>query len=291
MIIEFDHSVDNFTPHGVLVAAGAKPAGPLYYYLISEVTSIIETRAFMVAGRLNDWLKQAYFQDMMSISEYANYPAYYDVMEYALSQPHHIGTYWDEKGKIQAKFVDVPALGDTRDLVDIQKIVWPSGGTLDGWKIIYNAWKGLLIGDATKYEQIVDARLALMRGAKKAPFCEIIEHGNGHNAYPHHHPRRTLTNFIPTYDVQMKTLFLSVVSDVRTLLAKPTSLFANYGVATVDYDNKKYIGYSWTSSKGQTIFSISGTTGINKLGRIVGSGFILDNAGVVLKKWSGFLPK
>jgi len=290
MIIEFDHSVHNFNPDGVLLAAGADPVGSMYYYLIREVTSIIETRALIVAERLNGFLKQAYFQDMMSISEYARYPYYYDVMEHALSQKHHIGYYWDKIGKIQAKFVDVPALGDTNDLIDIQKLVHP-GGTLEGWKIIYNAWRGLLIGNEKKYEQIVDSRLALMRGAGIAPFCEIIENGNGHNAYPHHHPRRTLTNFAPTYDMQMKATFLSVVSDVRALLAKPTSLFADYRIDSVVHNEKTNIGYSWTSTKGQTIFSISGTTKIDGLGRLTGRGFILDSSGVVLKKWGGFLPR
>jgi len=290
MIVEFDHSVLNFNPDGVLLAAGADPVGPMYSYMYNEVRSIIETRALITATRVNSLLKKAYFEDMMSISEYARYPEYYSVMEYALSQPHHFGFYWDKVGKIQAKFVDVPALGNTNDLIDIQKIVHP-GGTLDGWKIIYNAWLGLLIGDDKKYEQIVDARLALMRGAGIAPFCEIIEDGNGHNAYPHHHPRRTLTKFVSVYDDQMKIAFFSVVSDVRALLARPTSLFADYRITSVTHENKAYTGYGWSSMKGQTIFSISGTTRLDNLGRITGRGFILDNAGVVLKKWSGFLPR
>ena len=290
MIKEFNHSVFNFHPDGVLRAAGADPAGPLYSYLFNEVRSIIETQALITAERLNKLLQQAYFQDMMSISEYASYPAYYDVMVNALSQPYHIGFDW-KKGVIQAKFVDVQALGDTKDLIDIQKLVYPQGGTLDGWKIIYNAWRGLLIGDPTKYEQIVDARLALMRGAGMAPFCEIIEDGNGHSAYPHHHPRRTLTKFESTYEQQMKAAFLRTVSDVRVLLRTPTSIFADYRIMSVKHSDKTYTGYGWTSMKGNTIFSISGTTKIDNLGRITGKGFMIDSAGTVLKKWSGWLPR
>lgn len=290
MIVEFDHSVFNFNPDGVMRAAGADPQGPLYFHLISEVTSIIETRALIIAVRLNESLKNAYFEDMMSIPEYVRYQDYYEVMKHALSQKHHIGFFWDKQNKIQAKFVDVQLLGGTKELVDIQKLVHP-GGTLDGWKIIYNSWLGLMVGNESKYEEIVNARLALMRGAGIAPFCEIIELGNGHGAYPHHHPRRTLTKFASVYEEHMKTAFLSVVSDVRVLLAKPSPLFVGYGISATKQDNKTYSGYSWTSHKGNTVFSISGTTRIDNFGRVIGRGFILDKTGNLVTRWSGFLPR
>jgi|GEM_PF-7118780 len=286
MIVEFDHSVINFTPEGILMAVGADPAGPLYYHLVNETRSIIETQALVTAETLNGLLKRAYFGDMMSIPEYANYPAYYDVMENALSQPYHIGFYWDNVGKIQARFVDVPALGDTRDLVDIQKIVHP-GGTLRGWIIIYMSW---ISGESRKYESIVNARLDLMRGAGIAPFCEIIELGNGHNAYPQHSPRRTLTNFKVVYDEQMRVMYQRTLAIARMIIKRPSSLFTGYGIDSVFHNDKEYHGYSWKSQKGNTVFSIAGTTKIDRVGRVTGRGFIVSTKGEVLRKWSGLLP-
>jgi len=288
MIRTFTHRIPTFHPVGVLAQLGVTPlSGVIYYQLLPEVTAIIETQAITTAERLNQYLKEAYRKDMAEIDEYSRFPAYFTVMDTALSQPRNIGFEWDSKGLIQAKFVDLDALGDIGDLQRIQKMVHP-GGTLQGWIGIYNSW---LAGTSKKYEEIVGARTSIMLAETKAPFWELIENGNGPAAYPRNGPKRTLLAFKVVYNREMKAAYLRTLSVVRALVARPSSLFAGYQATTVSYRGQLFAGHVWTSPTGTIVFAISGTTAIDRLGRLTGRGFILDVTGTVIRRWSGWLPR
>lgn len=286
-MIAFKHKIFQFTPEGILSQLGLTPAsGPLYYSFLTEVTSIIETQVQLSAERLNGLLKEAYRKDMSMISEYNMFPDYIKVMENALSQSRHTGTYRDEIGLVQAKFIDTDVLGDIGDLQRIQKTVH-KGGSLLGWIRIYNSW---LEGRSDEYEDIVNARIGMMLSESIAPFWRLVEDGNGSYAYPRNGPFRTLTAFNSTYIREMKAAYQRTLSAVRALVVRPTP-FIGYGIATVEYSNKTFAGYSWLSNKGTTIFAISGTTMVDRLGHLTGRGFVLDKTGGVLRKWAGWLPK
>lgn len=288
MIRVFTHNIIDFHPMGILNSLGITPlSGVAYYQLIPEVTAIIETQATTTAERLNKYLKEAYRKDMGNIGEYNRFPAYFAVMEAALSHSRNIGFEWDNKGVIQAKFVDLEALGDKGDLQRIQKTIH-SGGTLQGWIGIYNAW---VAGTSKKYEEIVGARIAIMFGETKAPFWELIELGNGPHAYPRNGPMKTLLAFKTVYRREMKAAYLRTLSIIRVLVLKPTSLLMGYAATTVNYGGQTFSGHMWTSLSGTSVFAISGKTAINNLGRLTGRGFILDAAGMVIRRWSGWLPR
>jgi hypothetical protein len=279
----FKHNIRNFNAAGILAQLGITPAqGVAYYQLSSKIEAIIETQVLTAAERLNQLLKETYARDMGLIPEYVHYPDYFTVMDVALSQSRNIGFYYDETGLIQAKFVDLDGLGDRGDLQRIQKIVHP-GGTLAGWIGIYNAW---LSGISRKYEEIVGARVSIMLSETKAPFWELIEGGNGEYAYPRNGPMRTLSTFVATYDSEMRAAYLRTLSVAKSLVS--TVSVQN---EIISYDNKMFSGEIFYSQGGNNIFVISGTTTVDKLGRVAGKGFIIDSAGLVLRRWSGWLPK
>lgn len=288
MIRTFKHKILTFTPSGVLAQCGMTPVtGALYYSLFAEVSAIIESQVLVTAEKLNKILKETYQKDMSLIPEYSKFPAYFAVLKAALSHPRNTGVYWDNKGLIQAKFVDIDGLGDTNDLQRIQKAVH-SGGTLMGWIGIYNAW---LAGESKKYEEIVNARLAIMRAETSAPFWEVLELGNGDYAYPRNGPTRTLLTFKATYNREMKATYARILATVRSLAMRPSKLFVDYQFSTITYNNRMFSGHSWVARGGDTIFAISGTTTIDNLGYLRGKGFRLDAAGIVVKRWSGWLPR
>lgn len=288
-MITFNHRIYTFTPEAILAQLGLTSAsGAMYFSLIGEVRAIIEVQVLVAAERLNKELREAYRRDMSLIFEYSNFPDYIKVMDNALSHPRNIGVYRGKGGLIQAKFVDIEGLGDLGDLQRIQKLVYPLGGDLKGWIGIYKSW---LAGLSNKYEEIVNARIAIMLTESKAPFWQLIEDGNGSDAYPTNPPMRTLLTFKPVYSREMKAAYLRTIGLAKGLIAKPSSLFLNYQTSSVIFRDKTYYGHAWVSRSGQTVFSISGTTAIDKLGRITGRGFILSRAGAVLRMWSGWLPR
>ena len=284
--MEFRHHIVGFNAHGILFTIGITPAyGLSYQQLFPQVEGIIHTQVLTTAERLNQLLKDEYRKEMAFIFEYNNFPRYFDVIDTALSHPRNIGIYYDNKGSAQAKFVDLDGLGDLGDLQRIQKMVDP-GGTLERWKGIYNSW---LAGKSKKYEEIVNARIDIMLGEGIAPFWELIERGNGPAAYPRNGPFRTLTAFQSTYESEMRAAYVRTLSMVKPLVS--SSLAAYQGITTVSYNNMTFSGQTYTSNVGEHIFVISGTTTLDKIGRAAGRGFVLNNAGNVLRKWSGWLPK
>jgi len=287
--MKFNHMIPTFTTVGVMAQAGITPLihGALYYTLIPEVAAIIETQVLTTAQKLNKSLREVYRKDMYDIAEFALFPRYIQVMDLALTNPRNIGIEWDSKGVIQAKFVDTNALGDLGDLQRIQKMVHP-GGTLSGWIGIYLAWRN---GLSKKYETTVNQRLDIMTSEQIAPFWEIVENGNGPGAYPRVSPKRTLTNFKAVYRREMRATLARCVAAIRILAARPPVILKGYRADRVMYNKQTYFGHTWRSITGKSVFAISGTSGVDKMSRLTGRGFILDGVGNVLKKWSGWLPK
>ena len=288
--IIFRHRMTQFTPQGILAQLGASPAsGVLYFQLVGKIEAIIDSQMLITAERLNKHIKEAYRRDMSLIPEYSAYPNYMDVMSLALSHPRNIGIYKDG-ALTQAKFIDVDGLGDLGDLQRIQKMVYPKGGTLAGWVRLYNAWRE---GKSTLYEEIVDARMSIMMAEQKAPFWELIEDGNNfHNgAYPSNGPMGTLKTFVPVYHNEVKLAYFRTISLAKSLVVALPIMYDNYRVTTISHKGQMYYGSQWTSKAGREVFAITGATSIDKLGRLVGKGFILGATGSVINKWSGWVPR
>lgn len=290
MEFRFTHRIFNFNPVGILATLGVT----LYRYpfryqaLVSETLFVIETQVKVAALKLNLLVQEEYRKDMLDIEEYVRFPEYFSVMEQALSNPVHTGVYWDNKNVVQARFIDTEKLGDVGDLQAIQKLVYPLGGTLEGWVGLYIAW---LKGRSSIYAETVRHRLDLMRSFGVAPFWELIEFGNQqYPAYPRNGPKRTLSDFKNTYNREMLVAYNKVLIFVRQLIEASDLVFRSFEVSTVTYLDQPQFGYSWKSRSGRNVFALAGTERVvNK--RLVARGFILGSAGNVIKRWSGWLPK
>jgi len=290
MEFRFTHRIFNFNPVGVLSALGITPLTYPFRYqaLIGEVYYIIETQVKVVAQKLNFKVREAYRKDMLDIEEYTRFPEYFSVMEQALKNPSHVGVYWDNKNVIQARFIDTRELGDIGDLQAIQQLVYPMRGSLARWKGLYIAW---LERRSKKYAETVGRRLNLMKSFGMAPFWELIEFGNQqYPAYPQNGPKRTLTNFKGVYSREMSVAYSKVLGVVRQLVGMPNLMFRNFEAATVMHLNQPQFGYTWKSRMGKNVFALAGTERIVS-GRFAARGFILNPAGIVLRKWSGWLPR
>lgn len=290
MEFRFTHRVLNFNPVGVLFALGVTPKTYPFRYqaLLSETFYVIETQVQVTAQKLNFLVKEAYRKDMFDIEEYVSFPGYISVMEQALNNPAHIGVYWDDKNVAQARFINTEKLGDIGDLQAIQQLVYPLRGSLDRWMGLYIAW---LQGRSNKYAETVGRRLDLMKTFGIAPFWELIEYGNQqYPAYPTNGPKRTLSNFKGTYNQEMTIAYQRVIGAVRQLIGAPDLLFRGFASAMVMYLNQPQFGYTWTSRMGKNVFALAGTERLVG-NRLVAKGFILDTAGSVVRKWSGWLPR
>jgi len=290
MEYRFTHRIFNFNPVGVLTILGITPkAYPLRYYsLVSEVYYTIETQVRVAAQKLNFLIRGEYRKDMQDIEEYSRFPGYLSVMEQALSDPAHIGTYWDKKNVIQARFINTEKLGDVGDLQAIQQLAYPTRGSLDRWRGLYIAW---VQGRSNKYAETVGQRLDLMRSFGLAPFWELIEFGNQqYSAYPTNGPKRTLSNFRGVYNREMLVAYNKVLGIVRQLRGVPDIALREFDTVTVTYLNQPQLGYAWKSRMGNNIFVLAGTERVVS-NRLVAKGFILSPQGVVLRKWSGWLPR
>ena len=288
MEFRFIHKIPTFNPVGVLATLGVTPAiEPVRYMtLTASVLNIIETQVLVAATSLNLMLKEQYRKDMYDISEYSRFPRFIDIMVYALSNPKHIGVYWDKRGVVQAQFVNTDLLGDIKDLEDIHRMVSPPG-TLRGWKGIYIAW---LSGKNRKYETIENQRLDIMEERQVAPFWEFIERGamGGYPINPSGH--YTITNFKDEYDRKMLEAYNRCLSLTSLLVTAANITFRNFEATAVTYAGNTYSGYSWMSQAGRGIFVIAGTERLVG-GRLVAKGFILSLFGDVRQRWSGWLPK
>jgi hypothetical protein len=283
---KFKHKILTFNPVGILTTLGITPITyPIrYYILVAEALKIIETQVRLTALKLNFMLKEAYQKDMYDIAEYRRFPRYIEVMQRALSNPKHVGLYWDNKNVVQAKFVDTDLLGSLKDLQQVQKMVHP-GGTLEGWIGIYNAW---LSGRSNLYAEIVNQRLDIMEAYNIAPFWELIERENI-GGYPTNIGQHTLQSFAVIYNREMVDAYLKCLSMLRLLMLAPTT-FRAFEAATVVHQDKRYFGYKWITPTGRTMFVTGGTERL-VAGRLAGRGFILSLFGNVVKRWSGWLPR
>jgi len=227
-------------------------------------------------------------RDMFDIEEYVRFPRYFKVMQLALSNPKHVGVYWDTKNIVQAKFIDTDLLGDIRDLQAIQQLAYPIRGDLNRWKGIYLAW---LEGRSDAYADTVGYRLDLMESFGIAPFWELIEYGNQqYPAYPQNGPKRTLSSFRGVYHNEMMSAYRRVLASVRSLLTAPDVTFRQFETISIIAEGRSQYGYTWKSRMGRNIFAIAGTERI--IGnRLVARGYILDQVGRVIKRWSGWLPR
>ena len=130
-----------------------------------------------------------------------------------------------------------------------------------------------------------------MRTFGVAPFWELIEYGNQqYPAYPTNGPKRTLSNFKGVYNREMTVTYQKVLGLVRQLIGAPDLIFREFQATTVSYLDQPQFGYSWKSRMGKNVFALAGTEKI--IGnRLTARGFLLDPTGVVVKKWSGWLPR
>jgi len=290
MEFRFRHRILNFNPVGVLLALGITPATyPFRYYgLITSAYNIIGTQVELSALKLNKLLITLLGDDMLHIGEYARFPRYITVMSNVLSRPEHVGTYWDNKNVIQAKFIDLQRVGDVGDLQAVQQLVYPLGGSLEGWRGLYVAW---MSGRSDTYATTVNRRLDIMESEGIAPFIELVVDGNQqYPAYPHNGPMRTFDKINTVYNQEMLLAYASVLRLVQSLALAPDPSFRSFGTASVVYNDQTYFGFSWKSRVGKNVFALAGT---EKLvgNRFVARGFILSPSGGVLNKWSGWLPR
>ena len=89
----------------------------------------------------------------------------------------------------------------------------------------------------------------------------------------------------------MTVAYQRVLGTVRQLIGAPDLIFRNFqSSAMVMYLNQPQFGYTWTSRMGKNVFALAGTERL--IGnRLVAKGFMLDPAGLVVRRWSGWLPR
>ncbi len=284
---KFSHNISLFYPEAILHYLGVSPANPYYGTVYPRVVAIIETEVKATALRLNTLVKDAFHKDLLDIDEYTTLSEYWMALDLALSSPAHVGVEWGKK-LVQAKFIDTDLLGGLRELIEIQKEVYPSQGpsNLGAWASLYNRW---LRGEDDRIGETLRKRLDLMVSRSIAPFAELIEDGNDmYPAYPTHPGKHTLRDFKPVYNREMGAAYHKVVRAVEALLATmpPPTLAPD----TLSVSGSAKSGYSWTAKSGNIIFVLENTMKMSG-NRFMGSGFILSKAGSIIKKWYGWLPK
>lgn len=288
--MEFRHSYYGFKPDSLLANVGVNPVtfGPAYYSMLTRMYGIIEAEVLVSATKLNQRIQSKYERDMDAIPEYSRQPRYKLIMKYALKQEGHVGVYWDGRGLPQAKFIDTGLLGDLGDLQRIAQDVGGGDGTARGWRFQYIRW---LKGGNSKYTRILDRRLDQMSREHIAPFWQLIEDGNGPPAYPVGPPMRTLSTFYSAYQEEMRSAYQRCMYAARLMANREAVIYRGIMTAMVLYNGANFYGNVWTSRRGTKIFAVSGKTSIDDWGRVRGEGFILNDEGSVLKKWSGWLPR
>ncbi len=284
---KFTHNISLFYPEAILNYFGVTTNNPYYRLLYPRIMVIIETEVKQTAIRLNSLVKTAFHKDLLDIDEYTALSEYWMALELALSSPVHVGVEWGKK-LVQAKFIDTDALGGLRELIEIQKEVYPSQGpsNLGAWVSLYRRW---LDGTDDRVGETLRRRLDIMVSRSVAPFAELIEEGNDmYPAYPTHSGKHTLRDFKPIYNREMSAAYRKVIKTVEGLLATlpPPTLAPE----TVEVSGLTKQGFSWLSKSGNTIFVLENTIKMSG-NRFVGSGFILSSSGSILKGWHGWIPK
>jgi hypothetical protein len=285
---QYNHGITNFTAVGILRACGVtKVSNPdIYVGLLAQTQIVMQNQVLVTAQQLNEALIEKYKQDMGMMDEYRDFPRYMQVMKVALSSPQHIGIYYTFGGVIQAKFVDVKALGDESDLQEIQQAAYPYRGTLNNWIGLHEAWKA---GESTAIENTIDTRINMMLSAGIAPFWHLVEIGNGRNAWPRNEGAHTLIDFKPVYIREMTKTYARIVALIK-LIATAGTTIRPMESGMVSFNGQTFFGSSWKSASGTTVFAINGTERL-LAGKLVARGFLLSPSGMVLKGWSGWLPR
>lgn len=286
--VKYNHNLANFSSMGMIASLGLPLLGNvLTQQVVVQITVLIEAQVNITALKLNTMLKNELMSDMMSIPEYARFPAYISTMINALSSPTHVGIYWDKAGLIQAKFVDMRAIGGIEELIEIQYAVYPERGTLEGWRGLYIAWQK---GTSNVYSDVIGRRLELMNAQQMAPFLELVEKGNDrYGAYPINFGTGTFKRFKSIYKKEMLNCYLRILMLMRMLIISPLSI-AIHKPAIATVDGQVFHGHEWVSRSGNTIFVISGTERLS--GKVfTGKGFIFNKQGFFLRSFFGRIPK
>ncbi len=281
----FTHNISLFYPQAILNYFGVTPNMASYVRLMAAVTVIIEEEVMLAANNLNSLVKQEFRKDIAAIAEYSVID-YWSVLETALSSPVHIGVTWGPK-LVQAKFIDTDALGGLKELIEIQKAVYPKGsGNLGAWASLYARW---IRGEDDRIGDTLEQRLSIMRQEGIAPFAELIEYGNeGYPAYPTHTGMYTLTTFKPHYNKEMSAAFQRVLAKVGPMAS--AAVTAENMVATSIVENAVPIpGFTWVSKSGKMVFVYKNRMTI-KNNRPYGFGYIISPTGTVQKEWHGWMP-
>jgi len=198
----FDHEMSDFNAAGLLARVGMSKIDPDYPKLLVTAKSIIERNVLNLARKLNSSLSKDYAEAMSTMTEYVWFSAYISHMQMALSDKRHVGIYYKNK-VIQARFIDTSLIGGVKDLINIQRIVYPESGTLEGWIRLYNEWR---IGKSTLYVDIVTKRLSYM--GMGAPYLELVEYGNDrYKAYPINAAAGILQGYVWHYQNLMHFVF------------------------------------------------------------------------------------
>lgn len=287
----YRHNLLQFEPVQMLAMYGITPlsAGSMYASVYAQVRVAIEVQVETTSRKLNEMLKEEFGREMLGMFEYLNFPRYIQTMNIALSNPVHVGTFYD-KNVIQAKFVDFAFLGGVEELVEIQHEVYPERGTLAGWIRLYNAW---LEGIDDTYDRVANQRLDIMESSQIAPFLELVDGGNdSYAAYPKNGASNVFGQFVGIYKRQMLMAYYKTINIVRMLTMVPTLHFGSFTSNTRMVDGVVYSGYEWVSKKGNTVFVIAGTENVSTAtGLLQGRGFLFAKDGVFLKRFFGRLPK
>jgi len=297
MKFPFTYTFD-LTPATVLAAAGIFPGQPQYLYLETFAMVAIQQNVELVAVSLNRIVRDRFRRAMMGIWEYQNYPAYMDRLDTALSDPRHTRAEY-LGGRIQAVFIDTDILGDLQDVLAAQAYAYPKRGTLQAWTGFYMAFVEGKKGNPRyqtqrrQYENTIDKRLSYMAShGNSAPFWMFIDEGNYvFRGFPRNNAMNVIDGMKLTYKRMMREAFMKAAATMRVYAAAtPRYIFGAYPALEVNFEGKIYKGYSWTAKSGARFFVIEGTQKV-VAGQPWGRGFILNNAGKILRKWGGWLPK
>lgn len=282
-------------PGKILASLGILRNDPRYSWLSQQATIIIHNQLIAAATELNVDLQDEFSMAISTIEEYIQFGEYEKVMRSCLSNPGHIGTFL-ANGVWQAQFINYNITGGIKELVDIHKEVQGSkyiGGMpgIMGWKKFYQSWVDTR---NPEYAKVISAKLSVMIAKNCAPFLETVNDGNQqYGISPCNGPYSVLTTFESKYSKKMKESYQICFSIIESLVTRTSIAYGMgiYNIETVVIDGKLVTGYEWISRQQNRLFVIPGSLGFDSTGRPTAKGFFLDNAGNVIRKFEGWLPK
>lgn len=247
-----------------------------------QALSIIVHQVSIASERLNIMLRAKLGVAIQSTHEYGGNNMYSRVLDHALSTDAHRGLYFDNRGLVQARYINLAALGDLGDLQRVNHEAYKRVGTFQGWVGLYIAH---LKGRKSPYSNMVNSKCGILYSEGIAPFWDHIEFGR--ESFPPIEGTSTIFNFKRTYFRVMRRTFISCVA----MLASSFSFAFAFTKTRVDmmiYEGKTYLGYSWTSKQGNRVFVIGNSEKIR--GSVMtGRGFVTDKGGGVTK-YVGRIP-